>query len=172
MPARLLAKAILLAGLQIVPSSTAFGKPQVNQTNGLGGRWRSVTMGATETKGLDGVGSGHPLPWRRVTAGGMSSITLASSTAISGIRFGVDKSLLHLPLAIEITRCWSSPPLRAAVVLLATSGTPSVFHLADAGVGGGGPGLAVEDFYRFWRIIGYAAKGDQVIAAGRLVRPP
>lgn len=122
---QILAKRPSLAGLQIVSIVHRFRQPQVNQADGFEGvgvrGWAP-----TETKAsMAWVRASMPVA--AVTAGGMSSITLASSTAISGIRFGsiitsfTCRSSSIIPLLV----------ISAAVpaVLMATSGTPAFFTL-------------------------------------------
>jgi hypothetical protein len=69
------------------------------------------------------------MPVAAVTAGGISSITLASSTAISGMMFGsIITSFTWRSLSI-ITALLVISAAVPAVVLMATSGTPAFFTL-------------------------------------------
>ena len=166
---QILAKGHLLAGLQIVPIVYRFRQPQVNQTNGLEGVGVGQRMGANGDKGLDGVGQG-------IHAGGggngWRNVEHHAGVVDGDIRdqVRVDNHLFHLPLAIDNYRVAGHLRRRAGGGVDGHQRHASVFHFADAGVGGGGAWVGGEDFYRFGGINrATAAEGDQVIAAGRLV---
>ena len=167
---QILAKGHLLAGLQIVPIVYRFRQPQVDQADGLEGVGVGQGMGANGDKGLDGVGQG-------IHAGGGGNgwrdVEHHAGVVDGDIRdqVRVDNHLFYLTLAIDNHGVAGHLRRRAGGGVDGHQRHASVFHFADAGVGGGGAWVGGEDFYRFGGINrAAAAEGDQVIAAGRLVR--